>query len=80
MGASSLEVLYGTEDTRSPGHPHSLQTQTTPKQYAGKVAREPEESQDISYDFIGKHIDNTTKEHLWKEDNKYLLKTVKMLS
>gem|GEM_PF-2999595 len=34
----------------------------------------------MSYGFIGWQTDNTTKEHLWKEDNKYLLKTLKTLS
>jgi hypothetical protein len=34
----------------------------------------------MSYGFVGQVLNNTTKEQLWKEKNKYLLKALKTLS
>jgi len=75
-----MDVLYGTGETRSPGHPHRLQKQQTPKKYAGEVAREPRKHKIYLMVSLGYNTDNTAKEHLGKENNKYPFKTMKTLS
>ena len=57
-----------------------MQKHQMQKHDAGETAREPRNHKTYLMVSLGQILDNTTNEQLWKENTKYLLKTLKTLS